>query len=109
MTETPQELIARLRAAQHYTYIGRNGKPVLARDLEDRAEAAEAREAVLRDALCKVVAAGNLRGHYHALPNDRVRIGGKRSAKGKARDVWLKAFRRAEKAARAALQQAAGE
>ena len=31
------------QASQHYTYIGKDGKPVLARDLEDRAEAAESK------------------------------------------------------------------
>jgi len=44
---------AALHAAQPYTYIGRDGKAVLARVLEDRAEAAEKREAVLRNALAK--------------------------------------------------------
>jgi len=34
--------LAEWQAAQHYTYIGKDGKPVLARDLEARAEAAEA-------------------------------------------------------------------
>lgn len=36
-----------LRNAQSYLYIGKDGKPVLARDLEDRAEAAEKRVAEL--------------------------------------------------------------
>lgn len=40
---------ASLRSAQTYTYIGRDGKSVLARDLEDRAEAAEAEVKRLRD------------------------------------------------------------
>lgn len=40
-----------LRRAQSYTYIGRDGKSVLARDLEDRAEAAEAEVERLRGAL----------------------------------------------------------
>jgi hypothetical protein len=39
---------ARLRAGQEYRYVGRNGKTVLARDLEDRADAAEAELARLR-------------------------------------------------------------
>lgn len=38
-----QAKIDALHSAQSYTYIGRDGKPVLARDMEDRAEAAEAR------------------------------------------------------------------
>lgn len=41
-----------LRQAQTYTYIGKSGKPVLARDLEDRAEAAEAK---LRHYKCEIV------------------------------------------------------
>ncbi len=39
------------RRAQSYTYIGRDGKAVLARDLEDRAEAAEAEVKRLRGEL----------------------------------------------------------
>ncbi len=35
--------LAEWQASQHYRYIGRDGKPVLARDLEARAEAAEAK------------------------------------------------------------------
>jgi len=52
-----RELEARVQdwqAAQHYSYIGKDGKPVLARDLEARAEAAEAKLAEVekeRDAL----------------------------------------------------------
>lgn len=34
--------LAEWQASQHYSYIGRDGKTVLARALEDRAEAAEA-------------------------------------------------------------------
>ena len=37
-----QGKLAEWQAAQHYTYIGKDGKPVLAHDLEARAEAAEA-------------------------------------------------------------------
>lgn len=40
-----------LRRAQSYTYIGRDGKSLLARDLEDRAEAAEAEVKRLRSVL----------------------------------------------------------
>lgn len=40
-----------LRRAQSYTYIGRDGKSVLARDLEDRAEAAEAEVKLIREAV----------------------------------------------------------
>jgi hypothetical protein len=44
-----------LHAAQTYTYIGRDGKAVLARTLEDRAEAAENRETMLRGSLAALV------------------------------------------------------
>lgn len=40
--EALQRENAKLRQSQSYTYIGRDGKSVLARDLEDRAETAEA-------------------------------------------------------------------
>ena len=39
------------RSSQSYRYIGRDGKPVLARDLEARAEAAEAGKDALAEAL----------------------------------------------------------
>ena len=39
--------LAEWQALQHYAYIGRGGKPVLARDLEARAEAEAARVAEL--------------------------------------------------------------
>lgn len=38
-----------LRAAQSYTYIGKDGKPVLARDLEDERDALEAENQRWRD------------------------------------------------------------
>ncbi len=40
--------LADWQAWQHHRYIGRDGKPVLARDLETRAEIAEAEVAALR-------------------------------------------------------------
>lgn len=43
-----------LRAAQSYTYIGKDGKPVLARDLEDERDALEADNQRLRDALIRI-------------------------------------------------------
>lgn len=70
---------------------------------EARAEAAEAELAVARAALTYTVRADNLREAYHALPNERAPIGGKRSRKGHARDAWLRAFRKAAKNARKAL------
>lgn len=51
--------------------------------------------------------ADDLREAYHRLPNDHNRIGDKRSKKGHARDAWLRAFRKAAAASRAALE--AGE
>jgi hypothetical protein len=46
MTKLTKEALeaenARLRRAQGYTYIGRDGKPVLARDLEDECDALRA-------------------------------------------------------------------
>jgi hypothetical protein len=39
-----------LRAAQSYTYIGKDGKPILARDLEDERDALEAENQRLREA-----------------------------------------------------------
>ena len=68
-------------------------------------EAQAAEIARLRDALVKVVAAGNLREQYHALPNERASIGSPKSSKGRARVAWLKAFRRADQYARAALEE----
>jgi len=57
----------------------------------------------LRDSLQKTVVAANMREEYHRLPNDKSRIGSPKSPKGRSREIWLRAFRRAEKSARAAL------
>lgn len=46
--EAAEARLAEWQASQGYGYIGRDGKTVLARDLEDRAEAAEAENATLR-------------------------------------------------------------
>lgn len=54
-------------------------------------------------ALAKVVAASNARNTYHALPNDRNRIGEPESPKSRAKRVWLRALNRSDKEARAAL------
>lgn len=77
-----------------------------------RAEAAEAERDALQaklalavEALSFTVRADNLRDFYHSLPNDKNRIGDKRSKKGHARDAWLRAFRKAAKNARATLAQ----
>ena len=54
--EVAEAKLAEWRAAQHYTYIGKDGKPVLARDLEARADAAEAALASMQsDALAFVL------------------------------------------------------
>ena len=55
------------------------------------------------EAVSLAVRADNLREAYHALPNDKNRIGDKRSRKGRARDAWLRAFRKAAAASRAAI------
>ncbi|WP_288951081.1 hypothetical protein, partial [uncultured Paracoccus sp.] len=68
-----------------------------------RAEKAEAENQRLREALSLTKRADDLREVYHRLPNERNRIGDKRSRKSHARDAWLRAFRKAAKAARAAL------
>jgi hypothetical protein len=70
-----------------------------ARNADLERQLAEAREA-----LTLTVRADNLREIYHALPNDKNRIGDKRSKKSHARDAWLRAFRKAAKAARIAAQ-----
>ena len=54
--EVAEAKLAEWRAAQHYTYIGKDGKPVLACDLEARADAAEAALASMQsDALAFVL------------------------------------------------------
>lgn len=51
--------LADWQKSQHYTYIGRDGKPVLARDIEDRAEAAEAELARVKEALQQIARLAN--------------------------------------------------
>ena len=51
----------------------------------------------------KMLVATDLREIYHRLPNDKNRIGDPKSPKAKARDAWLKAFRRASSATSLAL------
>lgn len=46
--EAAEAKLVEWQASQHYAYIGRDGKTVLARDLEGRAEAAEAELSTLR-------------------------------------------------------------
>lgn len=65
-----------------------------------RAEAAAAYEV-----LTLTKRAGDLREVYHSLPNEHNRIGDKRSRKGHARDAWLRAFRKADREARAILSR----
>ena len=71
-------------------------------------DAAEAKLAKAVEALELTVRADNLRETYHALPNDRNRIGDKKSRKSIARDAWLRAFRKASSTARTALARVKG-
>ena len=57
----------------------------------------------LVEAARKTLVAAELREIYHRLPNDKNRIGDPKSPKAKARDAWLKAFRRASSATSLAL------
>ena len=57
----------------------------------------------LVEAARKMLVATELREIYHRLPNDKNRIGDPKSPKAKARDAWLKAFRRASSATSLAL------
>jgi Lar family restriction alleviation protein len=70
---------------------------------------AEAKLAKAMEAVSLTVRADNLRETYHALPNDHNRIGDKRSRKGRAREAWLRAFRKAAKTSRATLAEIEGE
>lgn len=70
------------------------------------ADEQKARAERLEAALTLTIRADELRELYHALPNDGHRIGQKRSPKGHARDAWLRAFRKAANASRAALKGA---
>ena len=65
----------------------------------------EAKLAKAVEAVSLTVRADNLRETYHALPNDHNRIGDKRSRKGRAREAWLRAFRKAAKTSRATLAE----
>jgi Holliday junction resolvasome RuvABC endonuclease subunit len=56
-----------------------------------------------RGVIGEFVAADNLRETYHRMPNDKARIGDGKSPKARARDAWLKAFRRCGVSARAFL------
>ena len=57
----------------------------------------------LVEAARKMLVVAELREIYHRLPNDKNRIGDPKSPKAKARDAWLKAFRRASSATSLAL------
>lgn len=57
----------------------------------------------LVEAARKMLVAAELREIYHRLPNDKNRIGDPKSPKAKAKDAWLKAFRRASSATSLAL------
>ncbi len=64
---------------------------------------ADPRVQSLVEAARKMLVATDLREIYHRLPNDKNRIGDPKSPKAKARDAWLKAFRRASSATSLAL------
>jgi hypothetical protein len=64
---------------------------------------ADPRVQALVEAARQTMVANELREAYHRLPNERNRIGDPKSRKAKARDAWLKAFRRASSATAAAL------
>ena len=57
----------------------------------------------LVEAARKTLVAAELREIYHRIPNDKNRIGDPKSPKAKARDAWLKAFRRASSATSLAI------
>ncbi len=57
----------------------------------------------LVEAARKTLVAAELREIYHRIPNDKNRIGDPKSPKAKARDAWIKAFRRASSATSLAL------
>jgi hypothetical protein len=63
----------------------------------------EAARQTMVEAARQTMVASELREVYHRLPNDKNRIGDPKSRKAKARDAWLKAFRRASSATAAAL------
>lgn len=94
--EAAEAKLAEWQASQHYRYIGANGQPVLARDLEDRAEAAETALAASEASVAKLVEA------LDAFPADwRERA---HSFKGvlKLQAAWADGFN----AARAAITEA---
>ena len=107
---TDEELIARLRSN-----IFGTGTTMLASDRIEqlvaevsRIEELEAKLAKAERALSLTRRADDLREVYHRLPNDKNRIGDKRSRKSHARDAWLKAFRKAAREARATLAELTG-
>ena len=76
-------------------------EPVKASPLSAAMELPEVKALV--EAARKTLVAAELREIYHRLPNDKNRIGDPKSPKAKARDAWLKAFRRASSATSLAL------
>jgi hypothetical protein len=103
---TDEELVKMARLAQR---DDRMATGALYGDLADRIEELEAKLAKAVEAVSLTVRADNLRETYHALPNDHNRIGDKRSRKGRAREAWLRAFRKAAKTSRATLATIEGE
>jgi hypothetical protein len=103
---TDEELVKMARLAQR---DDRMATGALYGDLADRIEELEAKLEKAVEAVSLTVRADNLRETYHALPNDHNRIGDKRSRKGRAREAWLRAFRKAAKTSRATLAEIEGE
>lgn len=68
----------------------------------------EAKLAMAERALSLTWRADHLRELYHQLPNDKNRIGDKRSRKSHARDAWLRAFRKAARESRTAIAELTG-
>ena len=86
----------------HKGFIGQwNRRADLPPTLSAAMELPEVRAIV--EAARKMLVAAELREIYHRLPNDKNRIGDPKSPKAKARDAWLKAFRRASSATSLAL------
>ena len=106
MTDT-RELVDELRHSANCHFAGHPlARRVTGEQLSKAADTITAlseRVRALEEAVSLTRRADDLREVYHSLPNDRNRIGDKRSRKSHARDAWLRAFRKAAKSARAAL------
>ena len=75
VAEHAAELIAEQLEKQTYTYYGKDGRPVLARDLEDRLEAANARISDLEEVLEPFADAANEMARYDDYNQAPVTVG----------------------------------